>query len=166
MVFIDGSNLYKSLKKASILGKIDYRKMVTEIVSQFNFDVVLRRVYFYSALPDQNREQDSYRKSQKFLDKIKRWDLWEVRYGRLVYYPNSVPVEKGVDIKIASDMIENAILSLYDIAILVSGDADFSYCFNVIKNLNKQIAVVKMPAGFSYQLAENADYILNFLYKK
>ncbi|MCD6530902.1 NYN domain-containing protein [bacterium] len=165
VVFIDGSNLYKTLKEIGLIGKIKYDQFVRDILAGFNKKVVLRRVYFYSAMPDARREPKNYGKTQSFLDMLRSWDLWEVKLGRLRYSSEGFPREKGVDVKLVTDMIEGAVNDLYDIAVLVSGDADFSYCFSLIKRLEKQVAVVKLPHNFSYQLSQEADYTIKFPYE-
>ncbi len=164
-VFIGGSNLYKTLKEMDLIGKIDYDQLVKDILEKFEKKVVLRRVYFYSAMPDMEREPENFKKTQRFLDMLRKWDLWEVKLGRLRYSSEGFPREKGVDVKLVTDMIEGAVNDLYDIAVLVSGDADFSYCFSLIKRLGKQIAVVKLPHNFSYQLSQEADYTIKFPYE-
>jgi len=59
-VFIDGSNLYKTLKEMDLIGRIDYDQFVKDILEEFEKKVVLRRVYFYSAMPDMEREPENF----------------------------------------------------------------------------------------------------------
>ena len=103
MVFIDGSNLYHSLRDQ--LGRTDvyFEKFYRKLVG----DRRLVRVYYYNALVDQTRDQQGYANQQRFLDRMRRLPYLEVRLGRLIYrgWPGTPPYEKGIDIKLATDML-------------------------------------------------------------
>jgi len=159
IVFIDGSNLYRVFKDIGL--NCDYRKFVLEVFEQFPFDAILQRVYYYSVYPDQKLEPDNYRKTQSFLQKLERWNQWELRTGHLVYR-DGVAKEKGVDTKLVSDMVFFAAQDLYDVSIVISGDEDLAYSFDAVKTLGKQIAVLKLPHNFSMKLVEKADFQIQF----
>ena len=46
---------------------------------------------------------------------------------------------------------------LYDIGILVSGDGDFAYAVQTVKDLGKHVEVAAFPANLSWELAHVAD---------
>ena len=48
-------------------------------------------------------------------------------------------MEKGVDIRIAVDMLQFAQRGVYDTAILVTGDGDFAYAVKAVKDLGKDV---------------------------
>ncbi len=50
-------------------------------------------------------------------------------------------VEKGVDVRIAVDMLSMAIKNLYATAILISGDGDFASVIEAVKDLGKHVEV-------------------------
>ena len=50
-------------------------------------------------------------------------------------------VEKGVDVRLATDMVTNGFKNLYDVAILISGDADFSHAIQAVKDVGKHVEV-------------------------
>ena len=63
--------------------------------------------------------------------------------------------EKGVDVKMAIDMITGAIKNEYDIAIIFSGDADFIPAMELIKELKKdkdKFAVWKLEQLINFGL--------------
>lgn len=78
--------------------------------------------------------------------------------------------EKGVDIKLATDLI--TMNKIYDIAILVSGDADYIPAIHAIKNLGKQVVIVdfktkhgKFLPGGAVKLREHADFSFSINYE-
>lgn len=75
--------------------------------------------------------------------------------------------EKGLDTSLAVDMI--ALQENYDVAIVVSGDADSIPSIRHLKNRNKHIAAVEFVSGsppeskgrtFSSRLKEHADFVV------
>ena len=66
-------------------------------------------------------------------------------------------VEKGVDVMVATDLLKLAWDDLYDVAVLVSGDGDFAYAVQAVKNLGKHVEVAAFPANLSAELANVAD---------
>ena len=154
MVFIDMANVYKTAKKLGL--HIDaewYKKLVKEIVG----DRKLVRAYFYTAMPDQTKEPENYRKTRSFIDALESSPYFEVRLGRLFYPASSKPFTKGVDVKLATDMLEYANRELYDTAILVSGDGDFAYVLPFIKGKGKHIENVYFRKDLSYDLRRKSD---------
>jgi uncharacterized LabA/DUF88 family protein len=74
--------------------------------------------------------------------------------------------EKGVDTSLAVDMV--ALQESYDVAVLVSGDADSIPSIRYVKNRNKHVAAVEFVNGsppeargrsFSSRLKEHADFV-------
>ena len=157
-VYIDGSNLYHSLRDSMGRMEIDLEKFRNKLVGERR----LVRTYYYNATLDQKREPEAYKNQQRFFDALRHIPYMEVRLGRLVYPPGagSPPHEKGVDIKIATDMIVDATRELYDVAMLVSGDTDFADALQAIKNMGRHVEVVLFNASGSWRIREVADRII------
>jgi len=156
MVFIDGANLYRIAKSEGCNADV---KAIQNLVNNLTHNYELIRVYYYTAIPDQTRELKSYRNSRIFLDALEKLDCFEVCLGKL-RYPSDAgkPHQKGVDVKMATDMLEYANRDLYDIAILVSGDGDFAYVLPFIKGKGKQIMNATFKRGLSYELRQKSDF--------
>jgi len=75
-------------------------------------------------------------------------------------------IEKGVDVKIAVDMIKLALDDSYDAAILVSGDSDFVPVISQLKELKKkvQVAMFMNDQRKSYDLKEHCKSIIRLDY--
>ena len=145
MVYIDGSNLYKSLKYSEGDRKLDLSKFANKLVGQ---DRQLVRTYYYIAPVDQMKQPEQFRAQQKFFGALRRIDYFELRLGRLVYskgWPDVPPSEKGVDIRLAMDMLVHAVNGNYDVAVLVSGDTDFVDAVLAVKSQGLHVEAALFP---------------------
>ena len=164
MIFIDGSNFYHGMKET--FGKdagIDFTKLIEKLVMwkfrpQDSYE--LKRTYYYNAPLKKEENEARYKDQQRFFDRLNHIPLFEIKLGRLEKRPDNTKVEKGVDIQIATDMIYFAFKDLYDIAILVSGDGDFTPAVARVKETGKQIINAFFPEGKSYHLLKECDYFL------
>jgi uncharacterized LabA/DUF88 family protein len=64
-------------------------------------------------------------------------------------------IEKGVDVKIAVDMITMAQRDLYDTCILITGDGDFADAAEAVKSTGKHVEVAYTERNF--QISKAAD---------
>ena len=151
-IFIDGSNLYHSLEENCGRFDVDFRAFAQKLAR----DRTLLRVYYYNVLRDQNRNPQAYQDQQKFLTALDNTPYLEVRLGRSKMRGDTA-VEKGVDIMISTDMLRLAWDDRYDVATLVSGDGDFAYTVQAVKDTGKQVIVAAFPSNLSPELSNVAD---------
>jgi uncharacterized LabA/DUF88 family protein len=139
MIFIDGSNLYHSLKGFFKRTDIDIGKLARKLLDKRR----LVRIYYYNAKVGLKEEPERYRDQQAFFASVNAIPYSELRLGRLVYHnwPNSPPYEKGVDIQLATDMITHSFKNNYDVAVLVAGDNDFVGAIQSVKDNGKNVVV-------------------------
>jgi uncharacterized LabA/DUF88 family protein len=64
--------------------------------------------------------------------------------------------EKGVDVKIAVDLLVGAYENIYDVAILVSSDTDLIPAIQKVKQLGKEVEYIGFSHQPSYGLIKNA----------
>ena len=114
------------------------------------------RTYYYNILRDPDRNPQAYQDQQKFLTALYSTPFLEVRLGTSKPRGNSA-VEKGVDIMVAIDMLKFAWDDLYDVGILVSGDGDFAYALQGVKNLGKHVEIAAFPSNLARELLQIAD---------
>jgi uncharacterized protein (TIGR00288 family) len=74
-----------------------------------------------------------------------------------------IPIEKGIDVMLATDLLYFAWNDFYDVAVLVSGDSDFAYALQAVKNMGKHVEVAYFEGGASKDLLNVADnrYLMN-----
>lgn len=159
MIFIDGSNVYHSLRAHFGKRNIDIGNFCQKLIGRRH----LVRSYYYNAVVGQKEEPERYKRQQSFLDGIGAIPYTELRLGRLVYnnWPNTPPYEKGVDIQLATDMITHSYKGNYDVAILVAGDNDFVGALQAVKDNGKNVEVALFgKERTSMQLRNVADRII------
>ncbi len=159
MIFIDGSNMYHSLKGHFKRTDMDIGKFCRKLLDRRR----LIRVYYYNAEVGRREEPERYKDQQKFFSGVTAIPYTELRLGRLVYnnWPNSPPYEKGVDIQLATDMITHSFKNNYDVAILVAGDNDFVGALQAVKDNGKNVEVALFgKESTSLQLRKVADRVI------
>jgi len=159
MIFIDGSNLYHSLKNFFKRTDMDIGRFSDKLLAKRR----LVRIYYYNAGVGQREEPERYHDQQKFFAGITAIPYCELRLGRLVYtnWPASPPYEKGVDIQLATDMITHSFKNNYDVAILVAGDNDFVGAIQAVKDNGKNLEVALFgKERTSMQLRKVADRVI------
>ena len=162
-IFIDGSNLYHGLKNNFRRQDLNFTSFITKLCGSRT----LFRTYYYNVLQDANKWPDTHREQQDFLDVLNKTPYLEVRLGG-TKVAQGVPVEKGIDIMLATDLLYFAWNNFYDVAVLVSGDSDFTYALQAIKNMGKHVEVAYFETAVSKDLLDLADnrHLLNLLFFK
>jgi len=149
MIFIDGSNFYHGLKKHTGKKYFNYEKFAGLLCGK---ERKLIRTYYYNAPLPQQADPTAYRKQRQFFDGLKRTPYFELRLGRLEPREKihtctncnseskiNTYKEKGVDIKLAIDMLAHAVNKNFDTAIVVTGDGDFVEAVHAIKKFGLHV---------------------------
>ncbi|MDO8578043.1 MAG: NYN domain-containing protein [Dehalococcoidales bacterium] len=160
MIFIDGSNMYHSLKDNFHRTDIDLHKFCDKLLEKRR----LVRIYYYNAPVGRREEPERYQSQMAFFNSVKMIPYLELRLGRLVYsnWPSSPPYEKGVDIMLTTDMLTHSFKNNYDIAILVSEDGDYTGALQAVKDNGKNVEVALFgKESTSVPLREVADRIVS-----
>jgi uncharacterized LabA/DUF88 family protein len=142
MVFIDGANLYMGIKHGL---KQDKMIKVDTLAKKLVGDRELVRIYYYNT-PSPSKDPDEQKANQKFLTRLGWIDNLQIRLGRIMprTYIVECPkckdkieykthIQKGVDTRIAVDMVTLAVSQAFDVAILISGDSDLAEAVNFIR---------------------------------
>ena len=151
-IFIDGSNLYHSLEENCKRFDLDFTAFANKLCK----GRTLFRTYYYNVLRDPDRNPQAYQDQQKFLSALYNASFLEVRLGGSKVRGDTA-VEKGVDIMLATDLLRFGWDDLYDVAIVVSGDGDFAYALQAVKDMGKHVEVAAFTANLAWELAQVAD---------
>jgi uncharacterized LabA/DUF88 family protein len=151
-IFIDGSNLYHALKNNFRRQDLNFANFASKLCGSRR----LFRTYYYNVLQDPAQWPDRYREQQEFLGILGKTPYLEVRLGSTKML-QGVSVEKGIDVMLATDLLYFAWNDFYDVAVLVSGDADFAYALQAVKNMGKHVEVAYFESGVSKDLLNVAD---------
>ena len=190
IVFVDANNWYHNLKGWFTPSEIDISKVVNFIAKEKKLEVLEIRWYasvlsiednkldymkhmnFLSILQGKGIRVIT-RKLQRLSNKeilkkrqelLESWDLCDVckpivKESFLDISDHSKK-EKGIDVRIAIDMVKEALQDNVDYCILISGDADFIPAFDLIKEIGKDVLSCSVPRGYSNELRQKFPYML------
>ena len=158
VIFIDGSNFYHSSKKLNVVDKINFQKLINELVG----DRELAKAFYYNSPLDISVNPKIYWKQQKFFDMLRKIPKIEVilckqrkvkRDGKFEYEV------KGDDTHLVSDLVGEAYENLYDTAIIISGDSDLIPAVQAVKETfpAKTVGVV-IPIGRRAEALKQATH--------
>ena len=159
MVFIDGSNLYHSLKMVFNHTDLDIGKLCQKLIEKKR----LVRCYYYNATVGMKQEPERYHRQQAFLASVQATPYTELRLGHLVYnnWPATPPYEKGIDIMLTTDLLTHSFKRNYDVAILVAGDTDYVGAIQGVKNNGQNVEVALFgKESTSRPLRDVADRVI------
>jgi len=151
-IFIDGSNLYHALRSNFDRHDLNFAEFATKLCGSRR----LFRTYYYNVKQEPSQRTDGHREQQDFISALRETPYLEVRLGG-TKLSQGVTVEKGIDVMLATDLLHFAWNNLYDIAVLVSGDSDFAYALQAVKDMGKHIEVAYFANNISRDLLDIAD---------
>lgn len=158
MVFIDANNWYHNLKNSYIPSEVDITEILKCISKLNNFEII--EVRWYASMPDQEEDREIYRKQRSFLSHLENKGI-KVITRKLQRLSNNQKKEKGIDVWIATDMINSALIEKKcELCVLVSGDADFVPTLELISKNNKGVIAIMTKKGFSYELMQKFPYFI------
>jgi uncharacterized LabA/DUF88 family protein len=160
VVFVDGQNLYYAAKDAFgyAVPNYDVTALSTKICLAKNWN--LSKVQFYTGIPDAT--DDSFWNSF-WTSKLAQMGRQGVEvYSRTLRYRNQtvrlpngqsvttlVGQEKGIDVRIALDIVRLANQKKFDVALVFSPDQDLSEVADEIRLISKhQMRWIKMACAF------------------
>jgi uncharacterized LabA/DUF88 family protein len=154
IAYVDGFNLYFGLKEKGWRRYywLNIKQLCQNILAGTNRQLVLTK-YFTSRIknnPDKEKRQST------FLDALSTVPDLQIFYGRYkistrqcqyCWKTNEVPVEKMTDVRIASQMIADAVKNSFDSALLITGDGDLVPAIEVVKEITpaKNIIIASPP---------------------
>lgn len=163
IVFFDGQNIYRSAKDAwhidSDISTYKYTwpcydvKTLSETLVASSTGRILTQIRFYTGVPDTNQNLFWH---VFWLNKIRflQGQGIEVYKGRI----NNSGQEKGVDVKIAIDLIRLTYEKQFDIALILSQDRDFEPAIKLAKEIAKdQKRVIEFESHFIVGTGSSSD---------
>lgn len=162
-VFIDGSNFYNGSKKlindrsVSLL-KFDYTAFGKFLCAEDEFAGAR---YYIGAIKRSSDKKSEilFANQQKLIAWLQTHNIPTV-LGTIIKHPDKTYHEKGVDVRIAVEMIRMARLNEYDKAILISSDTDLVPAVEEVRSLDKNVKYVGFPNNQSFGLTKASDDLL------
>ena len=156
-IYIDGSNLYHKLKNLNIKKTSDFNyQALCKFLAQKRKLISSR--YYVGAVRAKSDDQLGQLKrinQQKFFNNLEKQNI-VVKQGYLMETAG-IFHEKGVDVKIAVDLLVGAYDDLYDVAILISSDTDLIPAIKKLRHLGKRLEYIGFLHGPSFALQKNSN---------
>ena len=119
------------------------------------------RTFYYNAVFDSAHFSDKAKSQQSFFDSLDRTPYLELKLGRIIQNREGHRMEKGVDVRMAADMVFYAARDFFDTAIVVTEDQDFAPAIHLVKELGKHVELAVFPDAQSREMIRVADKILS-----
>ena len=97
----------------------------------------------------------------RFLKKSDGFYFFEVRKKPLQFSMEKGVFQKGVDVQLAVDLVSNAHLNTYDIAVLFSGDIDLLESVRSVKNLGKHVIIFSHYTNIAREMMKESDFFVD-----
>jgi len=174
-IYVDGFNLYYGALKNSPYKWLDLKSLFQKLLSK---DHNILAIKYFSALVSGRKDPQKPTRQNTYLQALKTFTSEiSIYYGHflsnVVKAPLAHPVgkkkmieiikteEKGSDVNLAIQFLNDAWLDKYDCAVLVSNDSDLAACLNLVRLQHKKLIGVIFP-GHSHPskpLTEQAHFI-------
>jgi uncharacterized LabA/DUF88 family protein len=150
-IFVDGSNLWATSR--ALRWDVDFKKIITFYKTKYE----LLRAYYYTAVPPEG--DNNIRPLVDYLD-YNGWTV--VQKPTKIFNNDGVSKVKGnMDNEIAVDIMKLAFKGRIDEVVLFSGDGDFKYLINAVKEegvkVNIVSSMVMKPPAIADELRRSAD---------
>jgi uncharacterized LabA/DUF88 family protein len=119
------------------------------------------RIFYYNAAYSPLSDPERAKTQQSFFDSLDKTPYLELRLGRIIQQRDNSKMEKGVDVRLAADMVFYAAKDFYDVAIVVTEDQDFSYSMACVKELGKHVELAMFPDIQNRDILRVADRIIS-----
>jgi len=134
VVFVDGNNLHRGLRKCYEIDRLELEAFCRLIVE----DRELRWIYYADSNFIQQQNPQSYSLQQKYFSYLRSIKYLIFRRG---YYNTHThpPTEKKADVYLATDMVDLCYRDEFDVANVVSGDADLTPAIDIVAREGKKV---------------------------
>jgi uncharacterized LabA/DUF88 family protein len=174
ITYIDGFNLYHGIKSkyGNKFKWLDIEKLSKQFLQP---EQSLEKVYYFTAMISKNPPKEFRQKT--YISAVTALSIVEVILGKYLVNAHScpncgsieqIPTEKMTDVNIANQLLVDAFLDKYDVAILVSADSDLTGPIKQVTNLfpHKKIVVGFPPHRVSFDLKQVASAFFHISRRK
>jgi uncharacterized LabA/DUF88 family protein len=146
-LLIDGQNFYTGWKERTGGRHIDFPLLAGWLVEQVGGTTLTGVDYYTGVERGERADQEGQQKLAGYLDMLDRQTGWFVhRFPRVeridacstCHTETAYTTEKAVDTSIVADMVMGAAADRFDVAVLLSGDADLAPGVAAVRRLGKR----------------------------
>ena len=155
MVFIDYRNIYESMRFMEEHSRLDLYRLTQILVGSRD----LIGAYVFDARKMFTNKDDETIATH---NKLREQGFRVVARESMVYRDGKVE-QKEVDVSLACEMLEHALLNHFDVAIVISGDRDFVPAIQKVQSAGKRVEVAAFNDVYNEECKRAADvyYLLD-----
>jgi len=154
MVFIDYRNVVSTNKSMQEYAKYDFLRLTKILVG--NRELV--GAYIFDAYRKGDADEDDIlRRTLKEHDNLRLEGFRVIARQSLKVTPNGEFIQKEVDVSLACEMLEHALMNHFDVAIVVSGDRDFVPAMKKVQSAGKRVEVASFEGSLDMESKKIAD---------
>jgi uncharacterized LabA/DUF88 family protein len=165
ITYIDGFNLYFGLREKAWQKYMWLDLCALSESLMKDSQILLKTKYFTSRISGSKSKED---RQSAYLDALSSLPDLQIFYGRFqddrkecqkCGHAAFIPQEKKTDVNIATQLLCDAHANSFDVAMVVSADADLVPPIAAVRSLfpNKRVVVAFPPNRFSTELSKTAD---------
>ena len=145
-IFLDHENIYKHIqKKKEFRGYvIDYRKLRRILLKDYTSAGAFAFLGVTDPMPIEKESFMKYLKASEFT----------LLSRKLVKKPDGTLAQKGVDVLMSLQIVN--LINNFDVAIIITGDSDFTVIVELLKNSNKFVQIWSWKESLSKNLLTEA----------
>ena len=178
IIYVDGFNLYYGCIKGTPYKWLDLQQLFSRILDPRNEIVGIK--YFTARVKSTPRNRNSPQKQQAYIRALEhRIPHFGVYYGHFLSHtvrmananppPNTVEVikteEKGSDVTLAVQLLNDAWLDAYDCAVIVSNDSDMAESMKLIRHHHPKKVLGLITPGQDTRTSEQLKQHSHFVKK-
>jgi uncharacterized LabA/DUF88 family protein len=153
--FAPGSEPYKHVPEPS---------MIADTIGKRRTDSEVAMVNVYRGRPDPRHEpRQASANDQQANQWVRRDSRVQVVRRPLTYrrWPDQPPTEKGIDVKLAVDLIHDAMRRAYDALVLFSSDSDLQPAVDLANEIGAVVEIAYWQGCSRLDAAENVCHVLS-----
>ena len=155
MVFIDYRNIFESMRFMGDYARLDLFRLTQILVGSRD----LVGAYVFDAKKMYASKDDE---TVAMHNKLREQGFRVIARESMVYHDGKVE-QKEVDVSLACEMLEHALMNHFDVAIVVSGDRDFVPAIQKVQSAGKRVEVAAFNDVYNEECKRAADvyYLLD-----
>ena len=158
-IILDGSNFFHRLKDPVLSFKntlnFDYKGLVFWLAKDRK---IVEYIYYIGLVRNKKKDKKGgflVRNQQKLFSLLKKQG-WNIKTGFMMQN-DGIFHEKGVDVKMAVDILDKAHKDEYDTVIIISSDTDLIPAIEKVKEMNKKVEYIGFSHKPSFGMQKNSD---------
>jgi len=161
IMFVDNSNCFHGQKDAG--WRIDYKKLHAFLEKEGK----IWQTFFFASVTNPPQYQQT--KFYKFIKNIMRYEVKLFELGRKTVIcrkcrnRRTVPVEKGVDVALATKLLTLANNRAFDTAILVAADKDYLDTVRAVKSNGLRVEILAWKGTISAEMESESSSSVVYL---